>query len=93
VIGNVFIEVFEKEAETLGAVEFLLQGTLYPDVIESVSYRGPSATIKTHHVSFFFLVLFVENGCVTFFVSHHTLSHSLKFMFHAPRMSVAYRKP
>lgn len=52
-IGNTFIEVFEKEAESLRAVEFLLQGTLYPDVIESVSYRGPSATIKTHHVGFF----------------------------------------
>jgi GMP synthase (glutamine-hydrolysing) len=50
VIGRVFIEVFEEEAAKLGGVEFLVQGTLYPDVIESVSYRGgPSAVIKSHH--------------------------------------------
>ncbi|RJP18226.1 MAG: glutamine-hydrolyzing GMP synthase [Candidatus Omnitrophota bacterium] len=49
IIGNTFIEVFEEEAEHLGQVDFLLQGTLYPDVIESVSFKGPSATIKTHH--------------------------------------------
>ncbi len=48
-IGNKFIEVFEKEAGPLGAVEFLAQGTLYPDVIESVSVLGPSAVIKSHH--------------------------------------------
>ena len=48
-IGNKFIEVFEKEAGKLGAIEFLAQGTLYPDVIESVSVLGPSATIKSHH--------------------------------------------
>mmetsp|Transcript_12282 Transcript_12282/g.37478 ORF Transcript_12282/g.37478 Transcript_12282/m.37478 type:complete len:523 (-) Transcript_12282:1208-2776(-) len=48
IIGNTFIEVFEREAKSTGA-EFLLQGTLYPDVIESVSHKGPSATIKTHH--------------------------------------------
>ena len=48
-IGNKFIEVFEKEARKLGEVEFLAQGTLYPDVIESVSVLGPSATIKSHH--------------------------------------------
>ncbi|MBI2955918.1 MAG: glutamine-hydrolyzing GMP synthase [Acidobacteria bacterium] len=48
-IGEVFIRVFEEEARKLGRVEFLVQGTLYPDVIESVSVRGPSATIKTHH--------------------------------------------
>lgn len=64
IIGNTFINVFEEEAtkieaaadaeEKLGAaakgrVEWLLQGTLYPDVIESISFKGPSATIKTHH--------------------------------------------
>ena len=49
IIGNEFIRVFEEEAARLGRVEFLVQGTLYPDVIESVSVRGPSATIKTHH--------------------------------------------
>jgi GMP synthase (glutamine-hydrolysing) len=50
IIGKTFIEVFEEEAKKLGgAVEFLAQGTLYPDVIESVSFKGPSVTIKTHH--------------------------------------------
>ena len=48
-IGNKFIEVFEKQAQQLGEIEFLAQGTLYPDVIESVSVLGPSATIKSHH--------------------------------------------
>ena len=48
-IGRVFIDVFKREAERLGGAEFLAQGTLYPDVIESVSVKGPSATIKTHH--------------------------------------------
>jgi len=49
VIGEEFIRVFEEEARALGKVEFLVQGTLYPDVIESVSVKGPSATIKSHH--------------------------------------------
>jgi GMP synthase (glutamine-hydrolysing) len=48
-IGAEFIDVFGDEAKKLGRVPFLAQGTLYPDVIESVSFRGPSATIKTHH--------------------------------------------
>jgi GMP synthase (glutamine-hydrolysing) len=48
-IGYKFIEIFEQEAQKLGTMEFLAQGTLYPDVIESVSVLGPSATIKSHH--------------------------------------------
>lgn len=48
-IGKVFIDVFEAEAKRLGNVSYLVQGTLYPDVIESVSVRGPSAVIKSHH--------------------------------------------
>ena len=48
-IGRVFIDVFEEEARRLEGVRFLAQGTLYPDVIESVSVKGPSAVIKTHH--------------------------------------------
>jgi len=48
-IGAEFIAVFEEEARKLGETPWLAQGTLYPDVIESVSFRGPSATIKTHH--------------------------------------------
>ncbi len=48
-IGHAFIEVFEEEAKKLGEFAFLAQGTLYPDVIESTSFVGPSATIKTHH--------------------------------------------
>lgn len=58
-IGNTFIEVFEAEAAKIeaaaanspkaGRIEWFLQGTLYPDVIESISFKGPSATIKTHH--------------------------------------------
>ena len=49
IIGRVFIRVFEEEAEKIKGVEFLAQGTLYPDVIESTSFKGPSATIKSHH--------------------------------------------
>jgi GMP synthase (glutamine-hydrolysing) len=48
-IGAEFIAVFEEQARQLGHIPWLAQGTLYPDVIESVSHRGPSATIKTHH--------------------------------------------
>jgi GMP synthase (glutamine-hydrolysing) len=48
-IGKVFIDVFDEEAHRVGDVDFLVQGTLYPDVIESVSVRGPSAVIKSHH--------------------------------------------
>jgi GMP synthase (glutamine-hydrolysing) len=49
IIGRLFIKNFEREAKRLGKVEYLVQGTLYPDVIESISFKGPSATIKTHH--------------------------------------------
>ncbi len=49
VIGRVFIEVFEAEAKKMKGVKWLAQGTIYPDVIESVSVKGPSATIKSHH--------------------------------------------
>ena len=49
IIGRVFIEVFEDEASKHGDLAYLAQGTLYPDVIESVSVKGPSAVIKTHH--------------------------------------------
>lgn len=49
IIGGEFVSVFEKKARELGKAKYLAQGTLYPDVIESVSFKGPSATIKSHH--------------------------------------------
>ncbi len=49
IIGRVFIEVFEDEARKVRGAKYLIQGTLYPDVIESVSFKGPSAVIKSHH--------------------------------------------
>jgi GMP synthase (glutamine-hydrolysing) len=49
IIGRTFIDVFEEESKTLGSFDFLAQGTLYPDVIESVSVIGPSHVIKSHH--------------------------------------------
>ena len=49
IIGRVFIDVFEREAKKVEGAKFLVQGTLYPDVIESVSHKGPSAVIKSHH--------------------------------------------
>ena len=49
IIGRTFVEVFEEEAKKLGDVSYLLQGTTYPDVIESISIYGPSVRIKTHH--------------------------------------------
>jgi GMP synthase (glutamine-hydrolysing) len=49
IIGATFIEIFENEATKIENAKFLAQGTLYPDVIESTSFKGPSATIKTHH--------------------------------------------
>jgi GMP synthase (glutamine-hydrolysing) len=49
IIGYEFIAVFEEEAKKVGGADYLVQGTLYPDVIESVSHKGPSATIKSHH--------------------------------------------
>ncbi len=49
VIGGIFIEVFDEEAHRIKNVKWLAQGTIYPDVIESISVKGPSATIKSHH--------------------------------------------
>jgi len=49
IIGRLFIRIFEEEARRIGNLTYLAQGTLYPDVIESASFKGPSATIKTHH--------------------------------------------
>ncbi|CAG0908038.1 unnamed protein product, partial [Cyprideis torosa] len=49
IIGKLFIDVFQKYADGIEGAQFLAQGTLYPDVIESVSVHGPSVTIKSHH--------------------------------------------
>ncbi len=49
IIGRLFIKIFNNEASKIGNVNYLAQGTLYPDVIESTSFKGPSATIKSHH--------------------------------------------
>ncbi|MBC8428808.1 MAG: glutamine-hydrolyzing GMP synthase, partial [FCB group bacterium] len=49
IIGRIFIELFEEASKNIDNVTHLAQGTLYPDVIESVSFKGPSATIKSHH--------------------------------------------
>ncbi|MDR3362050.1 MAG: glutamine-hydrolyzing GMP synthase [Desulfovibrio sp.] len=49
IIGRAFIEIFDEQASKLPHVDFLAQGTLYPDVIESISHKGPSAVIKSHH--------------------------------------------
>lgn len=49
IIGRTFVEIFDQESRKIGDFEYLAQGTLYPDVIESVSFKGPSATIKSHH--------------------------------------------
>ena len=49
IIGQLFIKKFEAVAKKIGKIQWLVQGTLYPDVIESISFKGPSATIKTHH--------------------------------------------
>jgi GMP synthase (glutamine-hydrolysing) len=49
IIGRKFVEIFDEEAKKIGGVKFLAQGTLYPDVIESVSFKGPSDVIKSHH--------------------------------------------
>lgn len=49
IIGHKFVEIFDEEAKKIGGVKFLAQGTLYPDVIESLSFKGPSDVIKSHH--------------------------------------------
>ena len=49
IVGEEFIRIFEEKAKNIGRVKYLLQGTLYPDVIESISLEGPSSTIKSHH--------------------------------------------
>jgi GMP synthase (glutamine-hydrolysing) len=49
IIGEIFIRIFEEQAKKIGGVDFLAQGTIYPDVIESTPVKGPSSTIKSHH--------------------------------------------
>ena len=49
IIGNTFIDVFDDESKKIEGATWLAQGTIYPDVIESISVNGPSATIKSHH--------------------------------------------
>ena len=49
IIGNTFIDVFDEESKKISNAKWLAQGTIYPDVIESISVKGPSATIKSHH--------------------------------------------
>jgi GMP synthase (glutamine-hydrolysing) len=64
IIGREFIKVFKKEAKKIGTFDFLAQGTLYPDVIESVSTKGPSDTIKSHHNRVEEVLKMIEAGSV-----------------------------
>lgn len=64
IIGKEFVEVFMEEASKIGSFDFLAQGTLYPDVIESVSTKGPSDTIKSHHNRVPEILKLIESGQV-----------------------------
>jgi len=64
IIGREFVKVFMKEAKKIGKFDFLAQGTLYPDVIESVSTKGPSSTIKSHHNRVPEILKLIESGRV-----------------------------